>query len=399
MEETSDSKGSTPATQRTSLPFVLLLLSTQLAAALAFTVPIPVLAQMAGDFAADPGAAFKVKMISGILGPSMAIGAPLGGWLASKFNRRGLLVAFGLLATVGGIAPVLLSDLNAILAARSCLGLAASALMALGFTMPGDYMPQDRQAKIFGLLSATSMVASVISLPLSGVLGDDGWRVSFLLYLAPLIIVVLALPHSLPPPVRAEVARNDEPNWLASMPWGVLTQAFVIGLILAVPGVYLSFHLTQIGVAQASTIGLVMSGSTIVSALASVAYGATVGRIGQRLVFVAAFATMGIGMAGLGVATNVATAVLSLIVSGIGMGWLVPNLMAAITNRVGDAVRGRIVGIAQSAMTIAPLVGLSLLEPMLPTIGTKGVLLAIGILSAFYAAFFALSSDRARQPA
>ncbi|KHK90254.1 hypothetical protein LK12_16560 [Novosphingobium malaysiense] len=378
------------------MSFTLLLLSTQITAALVYTVPIPILAGMTEAFGSDPGSAFKVKMVSGILGPAMAVGAPLAGWLSSRFDRRGLLGIFALLAAASGVAPVFLDSIDVIIATRFLLGLAAAALMTIGYTMPGDYLPETRRAGIFGLLSATSMVASVVSLPLSGWLGDSGWRVSFLIYITPLAVAILALPQRLPPPsaVAGEVTKRVR-RWYAGIPWGMVALAFAIGIVLSIPGVYLSFHLAGIGASQSSTIGLVMTFATVVSAIASIAYGATVSALGQRVVFVAAFGAMAVGLFGLSVAGNLIVAIVTLMLAGVGMGWLVPNLMGRLSDKVPDADRGRIVGIVQSAMTIAPMFGIALLEPLLPAIGTSGALAAIALLSAVFAVLFYLSPKEA----
>ncbi len=112
--------------------------------------------------------------------------------------------------------------------------------------------------------------------------------------------------------------------------------------------------------------------------------------------FVVAFATMGLGLGVLAFAGNATLAVPALMVSGIGMGWLVPNFMATLTDAVADADRGRIIGVVQGAMTIAPLIGLSLLEPLLPRIGTAGVLAGIALLSLVYAVWYAAFVRRPR---
>ncbi|WP_243996472.1 MFS transporter [Novosphingobium album (ex Hu et al. 2023)] len=378
------------------MSFTLLLLSKQITAALVYTVPIPILAGKTEAFGSEPGSAFKVKMVSGILGPAMAVGAPLAGWLSSRYDRRGLLGIFALLAAVSGVAPVFLDSLDGIIATRFLLGLAAAALMTIGYTMPGDYLPEARRAGIFGLLSATSMVASVVSLPLSGWLGDSGWRLSFLIYMVPLFVAILALPQRLPPPLAvAGEGRKLARGWYRGIPWGMVALAFAIGIVLSIPGVYLSFHLAGIGASQASTIGLVMTFATVVSAISSIAYGTTVSALGQRVVFVATFAAMAAGLFGLSVAGNLVVAIATLMLAGVGMGWLGPNLMGRLSERVPDAGRGRIVGIVQCAMTIAPMFGIALLEPLLPAIGTSGALAAVAILSAVCACLFCLSPKEA----
>src|SRR4051812_12961977 len=63
---------------------------------LAFSALSPVLPKMVTAFAAYPNAPVLVKQLVGIIGLSMVIGCPLGGWLARRVNHR-LLIGLGYL--------------------------------------------------------------------------------------------------------------------------------------------------------------------------------------------------------------------------------------------------------------------------------------------------------------
>jgi MFS family permease len=378
-----------PSPARGGFGFHALVLATQLPASLAFTVPIPILATMAASLGHSAGQAFEVKLIMGVLGPSMALGALCTGWLAGRCDRRSLLLVLALLASLAGLAPAVLENLPAIIATRAATGFAVAGLMTLGLTMVGDYCAPEARTRLFGLLGATSMVASVISLPLSGFIGDHGWRHSFVLYLLPLILVPLALPQRIPAPaVVAKVAVAAPRRGLFGLPLGFLLLALAIGLILSIPGIYLSFHLATLGVHKASAIGTLMMATTILSTVVSVLYGAAFARLGLRRTFIVAFAGMGAALWLLAFAPSFAIAATGQLLVGFGMSWLTPNLMNALSLEVDEADRGRCVGIVQSAMMIAPLVGVLLLEPLLPHWGTAGVLSLTGLLSLALAALY-----------
>jgi MFS family permease len=363
--------------------FTALLIFTQLAGVLAFTVALPLLADMARDLAQDPSSAWLAKMVSGVLGPSMALGAIVAGWLADKYDRRWLTMAIGTLYVLASVAPSVLGSLEAIVAARFCTGFTAAALAAIGMTMVGDYLPEEKRAGTIGMLSALNMVGSLATLPMAGFVGDAGWRTAFLLYLLILPVILLASPTPLPVPAKplARASAQIAPKrWHSAMPIGLILLAAAIGIILTVPGIYVSFHLTSFGLGKTSTVGLLMMLNSAVAAVFSTLFGRIWNR-SPRAVFAVGFSTMGVGLVTLAYASGYGTAIPGLLLMGAGMGLLAPSVMARVVELVEEGARGKVVGAMTGLMAIAPLIGLTLLEPLVPLIGTLGVMLAIGLLS------------------
>jgi MFS family permease len=376
--------------------FTALLIFTQLPNVLAYTIALPLLAGMARELAHDPASAYLVKLVSGVLGPAMAVGALLAGWLADKFDRRWLLMAIGTLYLASAVAPAFLGNLELIVGSRFLTGLTASALMTIGLIMVGDYLPEDKRAGTLGMLSALNMVASLLSLPAAGFVGNGGWRLPFLLYLAAVPVVLLASPSALPVPERnapTDAARNDGAPWYRSLPYALFFLALAVGTILTIPGIYVSFHLETVGLGKTSTVGLLMMMNSTIAAGTSALFG-RVWRRSPRLVFVLGFSTMGVGLVLLAYASGFAVAIPALLLMGGGMGLLAPSVIARVVDTVEEARRGKVVGVIQSTLSVAPLVVLSALEPLLPMIGTRGIMSLVGLLSLGYFAGFAVLRRR-----
>jgi predicted MFS family arabinose efflux permease len=347
---------------------------------------------MAGELAHDAGSAFMVKLVSGVLGPSMAIGAILAGWLADKTDRRWLLMGIGTLFVLVSVAPAVLGSLELIVAARFFTGMTASALMAIGLAMVADYLPEHRRAGTLGMLSALNMVASLLSLPAAGFVGNGGWRLPFLLYLLAAPVVFLASLRALPVPERqaaVTASAAGRSRRFAALPVWLFVLALAVGTILTIPGIYVSFHLTSVGLGKTSTIGLLMMMNSMMAAGTSALFGRC-WRRSPRLVFCLGFSTMGAGLIMLAYAAGFAVAVPALLLMGAGMGLLAPSVMAQVVDTVEEERRSKVVGMIQGTLSVAPLLVLTGLEPVLPLIGTRGVMLLVGILALMLFARYAL---------
>jgi MFS family permease len=372
--------------------FIALLIFTQLPNVLSFTIALPLLAGMARELAHDAGSGYLVKLVSGVLGPSMAIGALLAGWLADKTDRRWLLMGIGTLYVFVSVAPAVLGSLELIVAARFFTGMTASALMAIGLAMVADYLPEHRRAGTLGMLSALNMVASLLSLPAAGFVGNSGWRLPFLLYLLAAPVVFLASLRALPVPERHAPVTTTEGGGgrrFAALPGWLFVLALAVGTILTIPGIYVSFHLTSVGLGKTSTIGLLMMMNSMMAAGTSALFGRG-WRRSPRLVFCLGFSAMGVGLIMLAYAAGFAIAVPALLLMGAGMGLLAPSVMAQVVDTVEEGRRTKVVGVIQGTLSVAPLLVLTGLEPLLPLIGTRGVMLLVGILALTLFARYAL---------
>lgn len=396
------SPGDDPQYQFTGARFTALLIFTQLPGVLAYTIPLPLLAEMSKELAHDAASAYLVKLIVGVIGPAVAVGALGGGWFADNFDRRWLVMGLAALCLLSALTPYALADLEIILATRICVGVTAGALMAIGLTMVGDYLPAHKRAGTIGMLSALNMVTSLVSLPAAGFVGEGGWRPAFLLYLAIVPLIVLASPSRLPAPAKPAAVAVDVSGrkwWSLDLPWGLVLLSIAVGIILTIPAIYVSFHLASLGLGKTSTVAMLMMGNSLMAAIFSAIFGRAIGRYSWKVIFSIGFSAMGLGLVMFANAATIWLAIPALLVMGVGMGWLAPGIPALAVASVGEGRRGTVVGAVQGASAAAPLLGISLLEPLTPAIGTSGIMLVVAILSTALFLGYAISpSDRAAGP-
>lgn len=328
--------------------------------------------------------AYMVKMISGVIGPAMVVGAAFAGVLADKVDRRPVMVGAGLLFAVTGVAPFFLTSLPIILVARFATGVSAVAIATIGAAMVGDHFDEAERPRWMGALSAVGMVTAVVSLPLAGLIADAGWRWPFLIYLSGILIAALSYVAMKPaaPRQRTEAVAPTAKMSARKYPVELIILALIIGALLNLPGIYISFYLRDLGAGNPSAVGFALMLNALVAAMLSALYGRIRRRLSVRTVFQFGFGGVAAGLGLLALAHSYLLAIVGLLVMGVGMGWLSPNLMSAVADEVDEQHRGRAFGSVNSAMAIAPAVGVTAVEPLVTRIGIAGVLLLTAGLAA-----------------
>jgi MFS family permease len=351
-------------------------------AALTFTVVVPMLSKISHELAHNPVDAYLAKMVSGVVGPAMVVGAAIAGILADKIDRRPVMAGAGLIFAAAGAAPFFLDNLPLILVTRFATGMASIAIATIGAAMVGDHFDEADRPGWMGALSAVGMVTAVVSLPLAGLIADHGWRWPFLLYLCGIPIAALSWIAMRP------VARDNRQTTptvairTSKYPVNLIVLALIIGVLLNVPGIYISFYLRDLGAGNPSAVGFALMLNALVAAMLSAVFGQVRRRLSVRSLFYYGFGAVALGLALLAIAHTYLLAIGALLVMGVGMGWLTPNLMSAVADAVDEHHRGRAFGAVNAAVSIAPAIGVTALEPVANRIGIPGILLLTAALGA-----------------
>ena len=386
MAERCTNAGGLPAagSARNAVPpsLLALIIFTQLPGAMAMTVTAPLLASMANDLIHPGMSTYLIKLVSGIVGPALIIGAPLAGWLADRFDRRPLLAAFGVLFIISAMAPAGLDSLGAIVVARFFTGASGGALMTIGMAMVGHYYDEARRPGVIGTLAFLTLSISILTLPVAGTLARTGWRNAFYVFIAMVPLVLLALVRPLPAPVQEARTGSDRPRdsgW-PRMPLALLVIAFTIGLSLNLAGIFYSFYFTELGVHDVRTIALLLMYQATVAGAATLLFGRASKRLSRRTIFIIAFTSTALGLGIQGLASDWRVAAASLTLTGLSMGWLVANLSATVIALVDDRHHGAALGIAHALSAAAALLGIS--QPLQTALGIKGIFLTVATICA-----------------
>lgn len=358
---------------------------------LATSIIQPILPKIQNDLAHTATEAFLVKMLVGIMGVAMVIGAALTGFLVDRFGLKRVITANYVLYALAGTAGVYLNDLHWLLAARFLFGMAASGAATGSIIVINSLMAEQGRASWLGYYNAVAQMSSVLLNPLSGFLGTMNWHWSFAIYgfAAPLAIVAFAAFGPKVTVHRQETPSDPEPlvRWF---PFRFAVIGLLIGVIIYMPAVYLPFLLTHLGMTSPQLISFVLTGDIIAGTVSALLYGRVRRSLSEAAAFKIAFGLCGLGLLIAGLAPNYVLVIVGSVFFGIGVAWFIPTLMTATAARVTPDRQGRAAGLVKGANYMGSPIAVFLAEPVGRHFGPSGAILtAAGIALALLLAALA----------
>jgi predicted MFS family arabinose efflux permease len=122
--------------------------------------------------------------------------AVLMGFIAVRFNFRPLMLAGVGLILVSTIGSYFSPSLLSLVIFSSLEGGGTIMVGATGMSMVGHYIPFEKKAKMISYLIAVAMVVSLIGAPVVNAISSfGGWRLSYLLFAAPIAATGLLLSY------------------------------------------------------------------------------------------------------------------------------------------------------------------------------------------------------------
>jgi len=315
---------------------------------LAGAAVVSALPEMERVYAGLPGAGVLVRMVVTLHALGIAVSAPLAGWLMDRWGRRHVVGASLILLAGSGMSGAALESLYGILAGRFLLGVAIGGTMTGFTTLLGDHYEGRRLDRLVGYQSAAMGFGGVLYLLLGGLLADAGWRHPFLLYALALLVLPGLILCVNEPERRLRTLLPSDQGSARPVPVRRVAGFYLMGfagmIVFFMMPVHLPFLLERVGKAGPAAIGGVMAGSTLSSAVISLFYRSIRNRLSSAAVYGWAFLLMGLGYLGFPLADSVAAVLGAALLSGFGVGMLMPNLNADTVSAVATPLRGRVVG-------------------------------------------------------
>jgi MFS family permease len=333
-----------------------------------FGLVIPLLPFYAVRFAAPPQ---MVTLLLATYSLAQFLGAPLWGRLSDRIGRRPVLIAS---MAASALAYLWLGGATALwmlFAARAVAGACAGNIAAAQAYIADVTKPEER-AKGMGLIGAAFGLGFIVGPALGGFLaGHDpatadvatpAWVAAGLSLLA-LCGALFLLPESLNADRRRRRARRGRFDALSgTLRSPVLARLIVLFflMILAFAGMESTFALWAM--AQFSwgpgQVGYVFAYMGILSAvLQGGLIGALTRRFGEERLLLCGLAMIGGGLLMLPFAPSIAVLAGGISCLALGMGLSQPSLNSLISRRAGQDEQGEVLGVSQSAGSLARVLG------------------------------------------
>jgi len=350
--------------RQAGLPQSLLLLFGSCLPVLGAVLLAAVLPRMQAHFADTPGAEVLVPISLTIPALVIALLAPFAGVIADRLGRKPLLLASMVLYSLCGLLPLWLESLLGIVISRAGLGLAEAGIMTCCTTLMGDYYQGGRRERLFALQMVATSVSAAVFIALGGALGQNDWRLPFVLYGAGLLLVPVMAMLLWEPKVANAAASSGKAE---DFPWRRLVPLYLLtvlaGISLFIVPVQAGFLLTLLHVDSPQQIGMTMGANQLGVLTGALSFRLLNGQRRQHLLLLA-FATAGGGGLLMATTDNPALVVVAVLINGLGIGLMLPTLITWVMRQVDFTQRGRATGGFTAALFagefISPLVVLGL---------------------------------------
>lgn len=304
----------------------------------------PALPRMATAFSDVENAAFLVKLVLTLPALMIALCSPIAGRLIDRYGRLKILWLSLILYAISGAAGYFLNNLYHIMISRAVLGVSVGMSMTIVITLIADYFEGMERQKFVGIQIAFMSMGGILFIGLGGILADIGWRYPFLIYLSSLLVLPLSIKF-LHEPALLEKRNQVNQNIMApGIIWMLFINTMFMWIIFFLIPVQIPFLLKGIGVEKNSLIGAAIATSTAFSAVSSFSYSRIKGRFSFLSVFSMGYLLMAAGFVCISISTTYALVIIAMMLSGLGMGMMIPNTNMWIMKITPPEIRGKEIG-------------------------------------------------------
>lgn len=352
----------------------------------------PAVPSLMRHFADVPMAETLVPLMVTAPGLMVALLAPFAGFLVDRYGRRRLIVAATGFYAFAGIAPFFLDDLGAMFASRLAVGATETFILVIVNALFADYFALAARRTWITVQGISGPILGTGSIALAGALTAWAWNGAFLIYSAAFLIFLAMLAFLFEPnrtAVAPEAARPEASRFPVRAAIVYCTVTLFASILYYVFIVQSGLAFDAIGVTSASQLGMLIGLSSLGTPIGALIFNILSRRVASDRLIAAFLVFMGVGMAGMGLATNPYAMLAFGFVQQIGAGITVTALIFWVSQLLPPEHRGRGFGFWSSAFFagqfISPLVvgGVrAATGGILATFVTLGLVAIVGALAA-----------------
>jgi MFS family permease len=242
--------------------------------------------------------------------------------------------------------------------------------------------------KFAGLQVAFMSLGGILFISLGGILADFSWRFPFLIYLFSLIVLPLSILF-LKEPVIAKKGNTVSSTMKApGIIWLLFFNTMTMWIIFFLIPVQLPFYLKAIGVEKNALIGAAIATSTLFSAISSISYSKLKGRFSFLTIFSIGYLLMGAGFLTVSLSNTYMWALVAMMLSGLGMGMMIPNTNIWVMKITPPEIRGKEIGKLTTFWFFGQFISPVVIFPVLQVLSLSSTFMAgAGLLFVISSAF------------
>ena len=302
------------------------------------------LPDMTKAFSALPNAENLVKLTLSFPALFIALTAIIAGKFIDKFGRLRLLNAALILYAIAGSSGYWLDNIYIILAGRALLGICVGITMTIATTLIADYYQGKSRQKFAGLQIAVMSLGGIMFVTLGGVLADISWRVPFLLYLFPLLILPMTSLF-LKEPKTLHIAKSKDTSVKSpKIIWLVFINIMIMWILFFIIPVQIPFYLKSIGIEKNTLIGIAIASTTFFSVISSLSFSRIKDRLSYQQVFGISYLLMALSFASISYGGSYGMVMIGMLLAGLGMGLMIPNANVWVMQLAPEQIRGQEIG-------------------------------------------------------
>jgi MFS family permease len=274
----------------------------------------------------------------------IAVVSPVAGGLIDRYGRLKLLWLSLVLYAFSGVAGYFLSNIYYILLSRAVLGISVGMSMTIVITLVADYFEGMERQKFVGLQVAFMSLAGIVFVGLGGILADLGWRYPFLLYLSAIVVLPFSMMFLYEPPATVKTGNANQNSKAPAFIWMLFVNTMLMWIFFFLIPTQMPFYFKEMGVEKNSLIGAAIAMSTACSAISSISYSRIKARLNYISIFSLGYVLMAAGFFCISVSGNYVLLTVGMMLSGLGMGMMIPNTNMWVMKVAPPEIRGKELG-------------------------------------------------------
>ena len=343
-------------------------------------VMVPIMPEIFRIFGSMPHAAFWLPALVTIPGFCAALLSPAAGFLGDKISLKWPIVGCLLFYALFGFLPFLSQDFKAILASRIALGISQVGVLMFSLSLIGQQFDGPQRDKWLAVQAAAATSSSIVLLPISGFLAASqlGWNGSFLIYLSAVALAIFFAVQ----PIRTLPSVLHDGSGSSRMPWRWLLEQCSItcfgGVLVFAAQFQIGLAFATVGIKSVSMIGILSAIAVAGVVVGSLLFMKAKNALGERLL-ISEVVVCGVTLIAMWRIQSPPAILCFAFINMVACGLLLPTLVTTVADGLPDAVRGRGLGVWNSAFVLAQFLSSTFVGSVLAIPG-RTVLDAFGLL-------------------